>query len=176
MPALLDNIEQKSFLGSEFVTWLWFQSEREGGAVELDEDKPCLVEFEKDLVLSSEAGDAQSSTLRGEAPTLAPEATAALAAGKKVKRARVRLTFGDAAWEAVLDAENFDWRGLKIDVPPSLPFNESLPLRLAVLQEFHSVFDRLFGRFLDVRLDPDGWEAELGAMREWIAERGEEAE
>jgi recombination associated protein RdgC len=173
MAALIDSIEQKSFLGAEFATWLWFRSETGGGTVDLGEGKSCFIDFEKDLVLTSDAGEALASALRGEAPSLAPEATAALLAGKKVQRAKIRITLDGAPWEMTLDAERFDWRGLKIDTPPTLPFDEAVALRLAALEEFHGLFDRLFSRFLNARLDSDAWEAEADGMRRWILGRSQ---
>jgi len=102
--ALVERIQQKSFLGTEFVTWLWFRSETAGGIVDLGDDDSCEVDFEKDIVLTSEWGEATASALRGEAPAMSPEAAAALLAGKKVKRARLRITHRDTPWHLALNA------------------------------------------------------------------------
>jgi recombination associated protein RdgC len=169
--ALVERIQQKSFLGAEFGTWLWFRSETNKGAVDLGSGKTCQVEFETDLVLTSDYGEATASALSGDAPTLSPEAAAALAAGKKVKRAKIRVTLDNLTWPLTLNAQNFDWGGLRIDVPPSLPFEEALPLRLKSLEEFHRVFDLLYSQFLDLRLDPDRWKAEEKRMRQWVADK-----
>ncbi len=173
--ALIDAIEQKSFLGPEFLTWLWYRAETSSDAsIDLGDGRTCFVEFDRDLILTSEAGEATASTLRGDAPSLAPEAAAALCAGKKVKRARLRLGVGEATYELALDAEGFDWRGLKIDVPTSLPLHEALPLRLNALEEFHTVFTALFDNYLDLRLDTDVWKAEEKAMRAWARDKSSE--
>jgi hypothetical protein len=166
--ALLDMIQQKAFLGSEFLTWLWYRSEQEDGSIEIEPGQPCEISFEKDLVLASEAGQAVASSLKGESPSLAPEAVAALMAGKKVKRARVSLTCNHTHWEVVLNGETFDWSGVKIDTPPSLPFVESVPIRLNAVEEFARIFDLLFSKFLDVRLSSDTWRPEVEAMRAWV--------
>ena len=151
--ALVEMVQQKSFLGTEFATGLWYRSETNQGKIDLGKAGGCEVLFEKDLVLTSDYGDATASTFKGEAPTLSPEAATALAAGKKVKRARMILTYKDVEWPLTLNAETFDWGGLKIDVPPSLPFEESAPLRLQALDEFHRFFGLLYSAFLDLRLD-----------------------
>ena len=177
--ALLEMIEEKSFLGPEFATWLWYRSEQKESTVALPNGKTCEVSFEKELVLTGPVGEALNSTFRGETPSLAPEAAAALAAGKKVKRARVRLGVGDVTYELTLNAANLDWTGLRIDTPPSLPFDEAVPLRLNALEEFADLFDSLFAVFLDLRLDRDRWTAEVKRVRKWIigkVERKEDAD
>jgi len=169
--AVLERIQQKSFLGAEFATWLWYRAEEHDGAVDAGGGKSCRVEFESDLTLTSDYGEATASALRGDAPTLSPEAAAALAAGKKVRRARVRVTWENFTWILTLNALTFDWGGLRVEVPPSLPFEEALPLRLRSVEEFHRVFALLYGRFLDVRLDAEEWRAEEKRMREWVASK-----
>ena len=76
--ALLDLIEQKSFLGPEFLTWLWHRSETTGGPIDLGEKLGSVeVEFENTLTLEAEHGEAVLQTLRGEMPGLSGEAGAA---------------------------------------------------------------------------------------------------
>lgn len=161
-------IQQKTFLGTEFVTWLWHRSELENPAIDLGGEM-CEIMFEKDLVLASEAGQAVASTLKGESPSLAPEAVAALMAGKKVKRAKLTLTMEHTVWTVSLNAETLDWGGLKIEVPPSLPFDEAVPIRLNALEEFQRIFTMLYSHYLDLRLDEEAWEKEEEAIREWVS-------
>ncbi|NQU43695.1 hypothetical protein HQ520_10440 [bacterium] len=170
--AVLEMIQQKAFLGTEFVTWLWYRSEQEDNTLTVN-GSLCEMHFEKDLVLTGEAGEALASTFKGDAPSLAPEAAAALLAGKKVRRARVTLAQDNVAWELTLNGETFDWGSLKIDTPPSLPFEESVPIRLNALQDFHNLFAALFEIFLDLRLDPTKWKPELKAMRKWVGKKAQ---
>jgi hypothetical protein len=171
--SLVEMIQQKSFLGSEFATYLWYRSEGRERAMDLGDGRKCEVVFEKDLVLTSEWGETLAGTFRGDAPTLSPEAAAALAAGKKVKRARMTFAVGEATYGLVLNAESFDWSGLKLEAPPSISFDEAVPLRLAALDQFHDVFERLYGAFLDLRLDTERWAKELKAIRKWVREKNE---
>ena len=166
--ALIDMIDQKAFLGAEFATWLWYRSERENPELDIEGVGACEVVFEKDLVLAGEAGQATASTLRGETPSLAPEAVAALLAGKKTKRARITLTVEHTPWQLTLNAETFDWGGLKIDTPPSLPFEETVPIRINALEEFQRIFSGLYSAFLDIRLNEARWAAEIGAIHAWV--------
>ncbi len=171
---VVDQIQQKVFLGTEFATWLWFSSEQKDPTITLPDGETCEVVFEKDLILASEAGQAVASALKGESPSLAPEAVAALMAGKKVKRAKVSLVSGNMHWTFTLNGETFDWGSLKMEIPPSLPFDEVVPVRLNALEEFHRLFALLFDKFLSIRLDPDQWDELVIKMREWIGSKGQE--
>ena len=70
---LLEMIQDKAFLGTEFATYLWYRSETaEDGTLALADGKTCEIGFEKDLLLSGPpAGEAQNSAMRGETPSLA---------------------------------------------------------------------------------------------------------
>ena len=169
--ALLDMIQQKKFLGTEFLTWLWYRAEIDEGTIEIERGHPCLVVFEKDLLLSGEAGQALASSLKGDSPATAPEAVAALLAGKKVKRARITLEVDATTWQLVLHGETFDWGGLKIDTPPSLPLEEAIPIRLNALEEFERIFGLLYAQFLDLRLNAAHWKKEVAAIRKWAQKK-----
>ncbi|MFW6286493.1 MAG: hypothetical protein ACOC29_00995 [Candidatus Sumerlaeota bacterium] len=173
---VVDQIQQKTFLGTEFATWLWYCSEKKDPTIELPDGETCEIVFEKDLILASEAGQAVASALKGESPSLAPEAVAALMAGKKVKRAKINLISDNMNWTFTINGETFDWGSLKMEVPPSLPFDELVPVRLNALEEFHRLFALLFEKFLSIRLDGGDWSDLVGEMRQWIASKGEEPE
>ena len=134
--------------------------------------------FEKDLVLRGDAGEVLNSSLRGDAPSHGPEAGAALAAGKTVRRARISFAIGNMTWQFSLNAETFDFGGLKLDTPPGLPFEEGTALRLSALQEFQDIFSELYNQFLDLRLDSDAWKAEEKRIRAWVKrkQKGESEE
>ena len=138
--------------------------------------RPCEVAFEKDLLLSGGFRRIPSpARSKAMPPSMAPEAAAALAAGKKVKRAKIRITLDDTPWILTLNGENFDWGSLRIEMPPSLPFVEAVPLRLKALEEFQQVFSKLFDHFLSVRLMEDKWPKELKKMKAWVVSKCEPA-
>jgi len=174
--AMLDMIQHKAFLGLEFGTWLWFRSEQNEGSLDLGKGRGCSIAFEKNLVLSCEAGYATDSTLRGDAPAESPEAAAALLQNKKIKRARVSMTVDDLHYEFSLNAENFDWSSLKLDVPGKMELDEALPIRLEALERFQQVFGELFTLFLNIRLDETAWKKEIVAMRSWVTDKGSKEE
>lgn len=171
--SLLEQIKEKAFLGTEFVTWLWYHSESGEGAVPLLQGGECELSFSQDLLLVGDSPEAENSALKGGAPSLAPEAATALAAGKKVRRAKIHFTRDQVLYSLAVNGETFDWSGLKIDVPPSLPFEEAVPLRLNALEDFHRIFAGLFETYLNIRLDPEKWEPEVQRIRAWVREKDE---
>ena len=103
--GVLELIQQKAFLGKEFLTWLWFRSET-GGAMDLRGGRTAEVEMMGPIVLDAQYGDARMTTLKGESPATAPEARAAFEeclrgeeavyVGRVTEDAEVAVTHGAA--------------------------------------------------------------------------------
>lgn len=117
-----------SFLGREFLTWLWFRCEAEGGEFEIPADggrtNSVAVMVEDALSLVSLEEDGAVMSLRKGTPTTRPEAASALAAGMQLKKARIFMAQGPREWQFTLDGETLDLGGLKTpeleeaDAPP----------------------------------------------------------
>jgi len=54
---LVDLMEEKRFLGQEFLTWLWWKSEERGGSILLPGQGDIAVIFEKHMLLEYGEGD-----------------------------------------------------------------------------------------------------------------------
>ena len=107
---------EQSFLGRDFLTWLWFRCEAEGGEFDLggrDGGGSTAVMIEDALALVSSDEDGSVMTLRKGTPTTRPEAANALAAGMTLKKARVFVARGPREWQFTLDGETLDVGGLK---------------------------------------------------------------
>jgi len=168
--GVLELIQQKSFLGKEFVTWLWYRSE-ENPRVHIRGPRECEVEFLQQLVLEANYGDAKSSVLRGDSPSTSPESAVALREGKKIKRARMKVICDGNDWVATIDGENLNVSGLQMPKVGKLPFDEALHLRLEFAADFDSVLSELFNTFLELRLDEKEWTKELKKIHHWVGEK-----
>ncbi len=91
--SLAELIEQRRFVGREFLVWLWFESELFEGRFSLDALGVCELWLEGRITLVQEK---EQSRLKGAAPSSAPEAHEALRQGKLPSHARVRVTRGGA--------------------------------------------------------------------------------
>lgn len=165
--GVLELIQQKAFLGREFLTWLWFRSERDG-SIDVPAGKPVTVEILGSIVLDAQYGDARASTLKGDSPATSPEARTALLEGKKLKKAKLKLAREDIEFLATIDGENFNLSGLNVPNPGRLPFEDTMTLRLEYVQEFEQTFEALFELFLELRLDEKDWPAEVREIQQWV--------
>ncbi|HOE97379.1 MAG TPA: hypothetical protein PK847_12430 [Candidatus Sumerlaeota bacterium] len=167
--GVLELIQQKAFLGKEFLTWLWFKSET-GGGVNL-KGGAIQAEILGPIVLDAQYGDARATGLKGESPATSPEARTALVEGKKLKKAKIRLKREDVEWVATLDGENFNLAGLAIPNPGRMPFEDMMALRTEMMLEFEHVIEGLMQAFLELRLDAKEWAKELARIQTWVREK-----
>ena len=116
------DLGERSFLGRDFLTWLWFRCEVEGGEFELPssdskKSEPTAVMVEDALALVSVEEDGSVMTLRKGSPTARPEAASALAAGMTLKKARLLVARGPREWQLTLDGDTLDIGSLKTPDP-----------------------------------------------------------
>lgn len=171
-------VETKRFLGREFLTWLAWRLEDEGGRIQLGDDVVQLALGDR-LALRERAANGGRITLV-DPGDMRPELGAALRRGKLLDRARISVQRGDRKWELSLDGGLLTYDSLRC--PPLGPrdpapgddarahFENDFFLRLADVEDVVGVLDRLFKAFCETRA-ASSWETTtLPAMRSWIAE------
>lgn len=168
--GVLELIQQKAFIGKEFLTWLWYRSEQ-SKEMAVGRGKPVTVEILGPILLDAQYGDARASMLKGDSPATAPEARTALLEGKKLKKAKMKWTRDDVEWTFSMDGETFNISGLGIPNPGKLPFEEMMGLRLEIALEFEQALQDLLEAFLELRLDEKQWPKELEAIQKWVGEK-----
>jgi hypothetical protein len=157
--------------GQDFLTWLWFLSEAGGGSLDLARLGEFAVLVEGPLVFVLEGEGAHETVLRGGCPMLSAEAKSALLGGKKLKRAVVQFTRGDATWRTTLDADAFVFRGLRLPEEESVDPIGRFQERMVALGLFQEAFLALFDRFLDQRVNPRTWDSTRREIHRWVTER-----
>jgi len=176
----VDILREKAFLGREFITWLWFESERSGGPVELSGGRFVEVVFRDRMTLDlSDVETPQTVTIKGEHSELR-EGMAALKEGKKIEEARISIRGEENEFTMVLKGTWYSFGAFR--PPPILPPEEGDPEedaearileKVSLVEEGMEIVDSLFEHFLKLRIS-DKWEsAELPAMRKWIDAQGE---
>ena len=165
--GMLELIQQKAFLGKEFLTWLWHRAERHG-RVDCPGGDPVEIEIQGPIMLDAQYGDARASTLKGESPASSAEAATALLEGKKLKRAKLKISRRDAEWVFTLDGENFNVSGLSVPKPGRLPFEDAMMLRLEWVGECEQVLEQLCHAFRARRLDAAAWPDEVRDLQAWV--------
>jgi DNA recombination-dependent growth factor C len=159
------------FLGYEFLTWLWFFTERSEGSLTLADHRKARVSLGERLVLSRPDDGKERVICTTQALAL-HEARTALQQGKWVQEAQLFLSIGDNEYFLTLDTALWAIKGLK--TPKQLPDFEvddeegRFLERMYFLEEVFMGLEALYGRFLKQRLDSN-WETELlPALKLWI--------
>jgi hypothetical protein len=172
---LIERVGQAEFLGREFLTWLWFRSEKQEGVFDLGESGILEILFQGKMTLESDGegrGDMVTCTRAG---ARRDEARFALAMGKKVTRASVRLLMGDDEWSFSLDAAWLNFSGLRTPKVMQDVREDGDGLfyeRMYLIEKPVAAVNALFSEFIGLRVSP-GWDREeLPALKEWIREGG----
>jgi len=166
--AIQPSHDRFSFLGREFLTWLWFEAERNNGTVEVQTLGPVRVDFGQRLVLESGGAIREDSTVKAEAPSLAEESRTALRVGKKVARARLLLDLGERHFELGIDAETLTLSGVKLPTLLASEDDQRLEERLHLIDEVENIVDELYMTFIRLRKDAETWAPLRTALRTWV--------
>ena len=161
----------ESTLGMDFLTWLWFAWEKEGGVYHLPDGREFGIMLEGPVTFFREGLGAHEAVLRKGTPLNSREAGTALYCGKKLKRAKVVIAQGDEVFSATMDAD-FAFRSVKLPKGEQTEAAGKFEERMLFLETFWTAWLSLFDRFLDLRTDPKQWPKTLEAMRQWIAHLG----
>ena len=167
---------ERSFLASEFLTWLWFRCETEGGTFDLPSGGLSIA-VEDALQLASWDEDGVKASLRGGAPTKRPEAAHALAAGLLLSKARFVGARGGREWLFALDGQTLDLTSVKVVDPEDDDEPEdTLSDKLAAGEELRLAIDELYDVFLGLRLDDDWNAIEVERIRGWVSTKLKQAQ
>lgn len=177
---LVDLIQEKRFLGQEFLTWLWWKSEERGGSVEIENFGDIIVVFEKHMLLEFGEGETNEKLICTGLQTELQEARTGLQMGKKLEQARIQITKGDYEFNFTLAAALMEYRNVKLpktaqseadgDNPEE---SEGMILeRIFLFEELVNIVNDLFRMFLEKRVNP-GWAEELAKVRGWVLSQGD---
>ena len=164
---LIEKINRSAFLGSEFLTYLWFMSETtsEGYLSDPDEERFDVV-FDDRLTVGG--AQVMSSLFRGGHPTSSLEAHAALRLGKLATEARVRVQRGAQEWAFILKSADLSISALQVPSVLSKKDDDRFYERMYLVEELEKMLNFLYREFLEVRLSPN-WQNELlPAIRTWV--------
>jgi hypothetical protein len=171
---VLTILNEKVFLGQEFLTWLWWLAEQEAPH-RTGDDRVVEVMLGDRLVLGPAQGrEGARITVRGHEASLA-EAREALRQGKLVEALRLGLEIHGEEYWLSLDAAELAVKGLKL--PSTAPGGETpeglegLVLeRVALLENALKAVQGLFKLFLGLRLDSQAGPELREALTAWAAE------
>ena len=165
---LIDLINSRRFLGSEFLTWLWFFVDCHDGLVTIEDVGHVEVIFDDQMTLDAYLAETQRNELRGGAPAYSPEALTALRQGKRPIKAKLRVVRDGREWAFTFKAETFDLAAIKLPALLTEGADEQFWERMYLAEEIEGIVSALYRLFLTARLS-DQWEEQfVGAMKAWI--------
>lgn len=166
---LVDLIETRRFLGSEFLMWLWFKSECFDNLFDTEDHGTVELWLDDKLTLEASLAETERNDFKGGAPAHSPEAKTALRQGKRVSKAKLGVIKEGREWSLTLKSESLDVSGAKIPALLSKEEEEQFYERMYLLEELEDIILALFKEFVTIRLDLAWHEAMVPAMRAWVA-------
>ncbi len=163
----------RTSLGREFLTWLWFKSEERNGTISIPGTGDVELILIRRLVLESGDGEyAETVVCQGMHADL-KEGKEALRQGKKIKEARIKLGKDEDSWEFTLKADRFSFQSLKIPVmtdklDDSEDRDGAILERIYLIERATKMMISLFRLFLDMRLSPRWLSSEAPRIAGWL--------
>lgn len=170
--AGLQAVDRTS-MGREFLTWLWFKSEERNGSVYVPGTGDVELILVRRLVLESGDGEyAETVVCQGMHADL-KEGREALRQGKKIKEARIKLEKDGDAWEFTLKADRFHFQSLKLPVmtdrmEDSEDRDGAVLERIYLVEGATKIMVSLFRVFLEIRLSPRWLSLESPRIANWL--------
>lgn len=159
--------------GRDFLTWLWYYAETGQGLLQVRGLGGFNVIVEGPLtfaIAGDEAPGASESTVKKGCPQMSAEAKAALAVGKKLRKAKILLAHGDMEkWSFTFDADAFTFSGVSLPETETMEFNSMFEERVTFLDLLRQAVEAYFKRFAEEALNDDP--ARRQARAKWAAER-----
>jgi len=169
----MSRVDPLGFLGEEFLTWLWFRIETEGGEFDIGRQRELAVSFDDFIAFAARDGDETEQTLRKGMPSRSPEASAALRHGRRLTRARLVIALGDAVYSVILDGPTMDLMSVKLpdDDPDAASMAERSAERIQAFTSLREYVAGLYQLFLRERLAADYLEGTAARQATWMAAR-----
>lgn len=171
MSQATQGVETHGFLGEEFLTWLWFKWETEGGEFTLSGGRIVGIAIDDFLTFAALTEDETEQTLRRGLPTRTAEARTALRQGHRVRKARMLIAEGERQWTATIDAPSLTLGGVKLpdDAEECESEIDRTADRAANWLALHEIVQALYRLFLKERLHPDYQQNGAEAQANWMA-------
>lgn len=157
------------FLGEEFLLWLWWKWEADGGGeFSLPGGRYVGIAIDDLLVFAPLGDDDTKQTLAHGMPTRTAEARQALRGGHRVAKARLLIAEGARQWVATIEGATLRVAGKLLDDESECESAEDRNAdRAANWLALHEIVAALFGQFLRVRVG-EGWREEADRMAVWM--------
>ena len=166
--------EDYAFLAREFLTWLVWHAETQGGTFAGQGDVPDFsIQFGGRLTLHAGDGAVSEMVLKGASPGVSPDVRYALAGGLAVKEAELQLFIAgdeERGYMFTLSAEYFDLKRVQIPALLTEEDDDRADERLMLLGSLDAALELAFRHFLGERTRPTWSRTVVPQLRKWLEE------
>ena len=166
--AKAQALNNGTYLGREFLTWLLWRSESNESLLEVD-GEPLAVVFTSRLILRAITGQVTEMSARGALAPYALLVKQVMAGGLLVQQARLQLTLGERVFSLTLDAESLDVRSAKLPSLIAEEESERIEERLYLIELMSRCIDALAQAFLQLRTTAAWKRQEVPQLKAWLA-------
>ncbi len=161
------------FLGQEFLTWLWYRLETEGGEFDLGGGRIVGVSMDDFIAFAALDDDETEQTLKKGMPTRSSEAAAGLKNGRRLSQAKLIIALGELQWSLTVDGASLGLRSVKLpdDDEEAESAEERSIERAANFLLIQEVVGQIYKEFLKVRLAPRYLKTTAEAQIAWASAR-----
>lgn len=156
-------------LGQNFLTWLWFWLDKNGGQLPPTREGDFGMMIDGPLTFISENTSAQEAVVRKGTPTMSPDASTALITGKKLRQAKLTLARANQTWTVTLDADTFTFRGMKLPEGETYDEVSYFGERMEFIYQFQKIFFELFRKYVKDVTNPQQFAKIQSEAKEWAA-------
>ena len=153
---IMKRADELEFLGEEFLTWLWFRIEEDGGDFEIDR-RHIAVSLDDYLAFAPRSDEDTEQTLRKGLPSRSAEARTALANGCRLRKAKLIVAEGERQWALTVDGPSMALSSIKLpeDSEECESGRDRNIERMQAFLEIHQRIEDLYRLFLADRLRDD---------------------
>ena len=156
-----------NFLGKEFLTWLWYQTDADEEPLKVHQSDEVTVMIDRMIKLKCDFGISGVDVITADGPANLPEAKAALSVGKQPTKMGLILGCSLGEFRLTLDGTRMTLSGLIVSEDETeQDVRARIEQRFELLADAANLLDALFELFLLLRTNRD-WNAELHKMSEW---------
>ncbi len=172
-PVMLGGTEgtREVLLGMEFLTFLWWRYDRDGGAFRLETHGRMLgYMLEGPLTFFHEGQGAHEVGIRRGNPLNSREAVTCMSTGKLLRKAKFVMADGPDLYTALVD-DGFCFTSVKLPKGDGASPYERFQERASYMVVFITAWFGLYKQFIAIRSDAKAWALAVDEIREWIAVR-----
>jgi hypothetical protein len=157
-----------TFLGNEFLLWLWFVADTETDTVRTPDGGEVTFMFSGGIKMDDPRGTLGDITANSASAVRMPEARAAARGGKLPREAALTVARAGDVFSFKLKPETLTVTAARVPPPDDAASQRDRELaRLQHLRDLAEILDQLFAAFV-LRRMAAGWGAEVQAVAAWL--------